>query len=400
MKIPEFSVNRKVTTAMLAMILVVLGIISYTKLGLDFFPDIEFPTVSVITVYKGASPEDIENTITKPLEEIVSSVNRVKKVNSMTTEGASVIMIEFEWGTNLDFAAQDVRDQIGLYRNFIPEEANDPLVVKFSMSQIPIIFYGITAKRPTFELKEMIEDEVVGRLERIDGVASAQIFSSQIREILVDVDKAALESRHHSLNQIFMALKLENLNLPAGRIVERHSEFLLRTLGEFKTLNDIRETIIGSTQSGQPVYLSDVAEVRDTMKDTRFLARIQGQSGVYLTIIKRSGANTVIAAEAVKKELAKIRKTLPPDVEFFAFMDQSEMIQRVIRRTGNNALVGGILAILFILIFLRNWRPTVTIALNIPLSIVTTFIAFYLAGYTINLLTLGGLALGMVRLRT
>lgn len=395
MKIPEFSVKRKVTTAMMAMILVVLGLIAFMRLGLDFFPDIEFPTVSVITVYRGASSEDIENTITKPLEEIISSVNRVKKLNSMTTEGASVIMIEFEWGTSLDFAAQDVRDQIGLYSNYLPEEADDPLVLKFSMSQMPIIFYGITAKRPTFELKEIIEDEVVGRLERIDGVASAQVFSMEIREILVDVDKAALESRNLSLDQILYALKMENLNLPAGHIVERHSDFLVRTLGEFQTLDDIRKTIIGVTSTGEPIYMRDVSEVRDTMKDTRFLARIQGQNGIFLIINKRSGANTVIAAEAVKEELARIMPTLPSDVEFFAFFDQSDMIQKVIRRTGNNALIGGILAMFFILVFLRNWRPTVTIFLAIPLSVITTFIAFYLAGYTINLLTLGGLALGI-----
>ncbi|MFB0565508.1 MAG: efflux RND transporter permease subunit [Candidatus Aminicenantaceae bacterium] len=395
MKIPEFSVKRKVTTAMLAMILVVLGVIAFTQLGLDLFPDIEFPTVSVITVYTGASSEDIENTITRPLEQIISSVNRVNKVNSITLEGASVIMVEFEWGTNLDFAAQDVRDQVGLYRNFIPEEATDPLVVKFDIGQFPIIFGGITADMPTYELKELIEDEVAPRLERIDGVASAQVFSMEVREILVDVDKAALESHNLALDRILLALRMENLNLPAGYIEERHSEFLVRTLGEYKILDDIRNTVVGTTQAGQPVYLKDVAEVRDTMKEGRFLARIQGKNGVFYVISKRSGANSVTAANAVKKELARIQKTLPPDVEFFPFMDQSEMITQVIRRTGNNALVGGILAILFILIFLRNWRPTITIFLAIPLSIITTFIAFYLAGYTINLLTLGGLALGI-----
>ncbi len=395
MKIPEFSVKRKVTTAMLAMILVVLGFIAYSRLGLDFFPDIEFPTVSIITVYRGASSEDIENTITKPLEEIVSSVNRVKKVTSMTIEAASVIMIEFEWGTNLDFAAQDVRDQIGLYRNYIPEEANDPLVVKYSMGQMPIIFYGITAKRPTSELKDIMEDEVVGRLERIDGVASAQVFSMDIREILVDVDRAALESRSLSLEHVLGALGMENLNLPAGHIVERYTDLIFRTIGEFESLDDIRDTVVGSTSNGMPIYLKDIAEVKDTLKETRFLARIQEENGVFLLINKRSGANTVIAAEAVKKELERIKSTLPEDIAFFSFFDQSEMIQRVIRRTGNNALVGGILAIVFILIFLRNWRPTITIFLAIPLSVITTFIAFYLAGYTINLLTLGGLALGI-----
>ncbi|MFQ5721696.1 MAG: efflux RND transporter permease subunit, partial [Candidatus Aminicenantales bacterium] len=191
------------------------------------------------------------------------------------------------------------------------------------------------------------------------------------------------------------ALNMENLNLPAGHIVERHSDFSLRTVGEFKSLDDIRQTIIGATPQGQPIYLNDVAEVKDTLKETRFRSRIQRQKGVFLMINKRSGANTVVTAEAVKKELARIRETLPPDVEFYAAMDQSDIIQRVIRRTGSNALVGGILAVFFIFIFLRNWRPTVAIGLAIPLSIIATFIAFYLAGYTINLLTLGGLALGV-----
>ncbi len=396
MKLPDFSVNRKVTTAMLAMILVVLGFIALTKLGLDFFPDIEFPTVSVITTYRGASPEDIENTITKPLEQVINSVGGVKKVNSITSEGVSLVLVEFEWGTNLDFAAQDVRDQIGLYRSYLPEDASNPLVVKFSLSQIPVIFYGITSGRmPTYELQQLIKDEVSSRLDRIEGVASAQVFSTDIREILVDINKAALESLGLSLDQILLALRMENLNLPGGRIVERHYEFLVRSLGEFKSTNDIRNTVVGSTQVGQPIYLRDVADVKDTMKEARYLARIQGQKAVYLIINKRSGANTVITAKDVKKELAKISQILPPDIKFYSVFDQSDMIQQAVDRTVNNAVVGGFLAILFILIFVQNWRPTITIALAIPLSIITTFIAFYLAGYTLNLLTLGGLALGV-----
>ncbi len=395
MKIPEFSVNRKVTTAMLAMILVVLGTIAFFQLGLDFFPDLEFPTVSVITTYRGASSEDIENTITRPLEQIINSVNRVKKVNSLTIEGASVIMVEFEWGTNLDFAAQDVRDQIGLYQSYLPEEAADPLVVKFNFSQFPIVFGGITADRPTVELKEIIEDEVAPRIERIDGVASVQVFSTEVREILVDVDKAALESLNLSLDQILLALRMENLNLPAGHVVERHAEFLIRTIGEFGSVEDIEKTIVGSAQNGQPIYLRDVAEVRDGLKEARFMSRIQREKGIIYTINKRSGANTVITANAVKEELARIQQNLPKDIEFWPFMDQADMIQQVINRTGSNALVGGILAIFFLFVFLRNWRPTLTIALAIPLSVITTFIALYLAGYTINLLTLGGLALGI-----
>ncbi len=395
MKLPEFSVKKKVTTSMMAMILVVLGAISFTRLGLDFFPDLEFPTVSVITTYSGASSTDIENVLTRPLEQVVSSVNRVKKVTSQTSEGVSVISIEFEWGTNLDFAAQDVRDQIGLSKQYLPEDAGDPLVVKFSFSQFPVIFYGITSDIPATRLKTVMEDEVAPRLERLDGVASARVFSMDEREILVNIDKAALESRGLTLDQVLGALRAENVNMPAGNVVERHTDVLVRTLGEFTGLDDIRRTVVGATPRGEPVYVSDVAEVKDTLKDLRYAARIQKQNGVYLIVSKRSGANTQQASAAVKKEIAALIGTIPGNPAFHVAMDQGDMIEQVTTNTVTNAWQGGLLAILLIFLFLRNWRPTFVISLAIPLSIISTFIALYAAGYTLNLLTLGGLALGI-----
>ncbi|MEW5900041.1 MAG: efflux RND transporter permease subunit, partial [Acidobacteriota bacterium] len=350
---------------------------------------------SIITTYSGASSEDIEKAITKPVEQIVSSISRVKKVTSTTSEGVSAITTEFEWGTNLDFAAQDIRDQIALYRQFLPDEAADPLVVKFNLSQLPVIFWGITGNRPTFELKKIIEDEVAPRLERVDGVASARVFATDVREILVDVDKTALESRNLSLDRVIGALAVENLNLPAGYLVERHSDFLVRTMGEFETLDDVKRVVIGTTTTGEPIYLGDIAEVKDTLKESRYTGRIQQQKGVFLMVSKRSGANTATTGGEVKKELEEIRKSLPSDIEFFMAMDQSDMIQKVASRTVQNAWLGGLLAILLIFFFLRNWRPTLTIALAIPLSIIATFISFYAAGYTLNLLTLGGLTLGV-----
>ncbi|MBU2437946.1 MAG: efflux RND transporter permease subunit, partial [Acidobacteria bacterium] len=331
MKLPEISVNRKVTTAMMAMILVVLGSLAFTRLGLDFFPDLEFPTVSVITTYSGASSEDMENTVTRPLEQVINSVNRVKKVNSISSEGASVILVEFEWGTNLDFAAQDIRDQIGLYRSFFPDETSDPLVVKFNMSQFPILFGGITADMPTVKLKELIEDEVAPRLERIDGVASVQIYSTEIREIRVEVDRSALESFNLSMDRLLTALRMENLNLPAGYVEERHSELLVRTLGEFQSVEDIRKTVVGTTVTGQPIFLKDVADVEDGLKETRFRSRIQNRDGVIYVINKRSGANTVITSKAVKKELDRITQALPASVTFYPWMDQADMIQQVVK---------------------------------------------------------------------
>jgi len=395
MQLPEFSVNRRVTASMMAMILVVLGLISFSRLGLDFFPDLEFPTVSIITTYSGASSEDIEKSITKPLEQVVSGVSRVKKVTSTTSEGVSAITAEFEWGTNLDFAAQDLRDQIALYKQYLPPEAADPLVFKFNLAQMPVVFWGITGNRPTSELQKLIEDDVAPRLERIDGVAAARVFSTEVREILVDVDKTALESRNLSLDRVITALAVENVNLPAGNIVERHAEFLVRTIGEFNSLEDIKRVVIGATTSGEPVYLGDIAEVKDTLKEMRYVGRIQRQSGVFLMVSKRSGANTATTGAKIKRAVEEIRRTLPSDINFHMAMDQSDMIEMVASKTVQNAWMGGILAILLIFLFLRNWRPTLTIALAIPLSIITTFISLYAAGYTLNLLTLGGLALGV-----
>ncbi|NPV82738.1 MAG: efflux RND transporter permease subunit [Candidatus Aminicenantes bacterium] len=397
MKLPEFSVRRKVTASMIAMILVVIGLIAFSRLGLDFFPDLEYPTVSVITTYRGASSEDIEKTITEPLEQVVSSVSGVKKVTSQSSEGVSVLMVEFEWGTNLDFAAQDIRDQIGLYRNFLPTNASNPLVVKFNLSQFPVVFYGITANSgySTYDLKKMIEDEVKPRLERLDGVASAAVFSTDEREIRVEVDKNALISYNLSLDRVLMALAAENVNAPAGDVVERHEDLIVRTLGEFRSVEDVRNVVVGLSQRGEPIYVRDIAEVKDTFKETRNVARVQEQKGVYLVVNKRSGANTALVGNAVKKEISKIQASLPGNVAFHMAMDQAEMINMVASRTSNNAVVGAFLAIALIFLFLRNWRPTLIIAIAIPLSVITTFVALYAAGYTLNLMTLGGLALGV-----
>jgi len=395
MKLPEFSVNKRVTASMIGMILVVVGFISLSRLGLDFFPDLEYPTVSVVTTYSGASSEDMEKAITEPVEQVVGSVSGVKTVRSITNEGSSVVMVEFEWGTSLDFAAQDLRDQIGLYRNFLPPDASDPLVVKFNLAQFPILFYGITADMPTFQLKKLIEDNVAPRLERIDGVAAVQVFSIETREILVDIDKNAVASQNISLDNVLAALRAGNLNMPAGNIVERQSDLLVRSLGEYKTLDDVRRTVVGASPQGAPIYLGDIAEVKDTIKETRNVGRIQGKSGVFMFVSKRSGANTAIAGSAVKKEMENVKRDLPSHLAFFTVMDMSDMIRSVAQKTVNNAWQGGLLAIILIFLFLWNWRPTLIIALAIPLSIVTTFISFYAAGYTLNLLTLGGLTLGV-----
>ena len=397
MNLPEFSVNKRVTVTMLIAIVLVLGGIAFSRLGLDLLPDIDYPVVSVLTQYAGVSSEDIENLITRPVEEAVSTVNRVKSVNSFSQEGVSVVMVEFEWGTNLDFAAQDIRDGIGLIQDYLPEDAVAPLVVKFDMSMMPVMFYGVTSEdMNTLQLRRLLKDVVKGRIERQEGVASLRLMGGLEREIQVRVDASKLEARALSLDQVVGALRFGNLNMPAGHITKGYKEFLLRSMGEYQHLSEIENTIVGMTPgAGTPIYLKDIAEVADAHHEVRSYGRTQKRDSIILMISKQSGANTLQVGNRVKKELKEIERILPSDVHFHLFFDQSEIIRKITSRTGGNAVVGGILAVLMIFFFLRNWRPTFTIAVAIPLSIIATFIAMYFAGYTLNLMTLAGLALGV-----
>jgi len=396
MKLPEFSVDRPVSASMMTLIVVVVGFISLAGLGLDMLPDIDFPVVTVVTSYEGASPEDVEVTLTKPIEQTVASVSGVKSVNSSSMEGASVVMVEFESGTNLDFAAQDLRDQLATLADYLPENVRTPLVMKFDITQIPVLFYGITSDvRSPKDLTKFIEDNVAHRLERLDGVASVIVQSPEVREILVEIDRSALETYGVTHNQIVQVLRFENLNLPAGRITEDYLEYLVRTKAEFASLEEIENLIIGMSQQGNPIQLRQVAAVKDTIKETTSLARIQKSSGVVMMVSKQSGGNVVQVANQVMRELEEIKTYLPPDIRFHIVLDQSETIKRMVSSTALMAIIGGFLAMVLIYFFMRNIRPTLTIGIAVPISIVATFIPIRLAGYTLNLLTLGGLALGV-----
>ncbi|UCH10021.1 MAG: efflux RND transporter permease subunit [Fidelibacterota bacterium] len=396
MKLPEFSVDRPVSATMLTLIVVVVGFISFAGLGLDMFPDIEFPVVTVMTSYQGASPEDVESSLTRPIEQTVASVSGVKGVNSSSIEGVSVVMVEFESGTNLDFAAQDLRDQLAMLTDYLPENVRTPLVLKFDISQIPILFYGITSDiRSTKELTKIMEDNVAHRLERLDGVASVTVESTDRSEILIEVDREALEAHGVTLNQIIQVLRFENLNLPAGRITEDHLEYLVRTKAEFASLREIENLVVGMSQQGHPIQLRQVATVKDTIREASSIARIQKSTGVVMLVSKQSGANVVRVADEAKREIEEIRAFLPPDIKFHVAWDQSDSTKRMVNSTALVALMGGFLAMTLIFLFMRNIRPTLTIGVAIPISIIATFIPIRLAGYTLNLLTIGGLALGV-----
>ncbi len=394
MNIPAFSVNRKITVLMLTLIVCLFGIIAFVRIGIDMMPELEYPFVSVVTSYEGVASEDIENQITKPIEETVSTVKRVSSIRSISKEGVSVVMVEFEWGTLLDFAAQDVRDKISWITDYLPEEADTPLVVKFNMSDSPILFYGVTGMEDTIKLRQYLNDNVKGRIERLDGVAICWIAGGLEREINVLVDRDRLRAYSLSLNQVIETLKRENLNVSAGHVTRGYTEYLVRTMGEYKSLEPIANTIV-SMHNGTPIYVKDIARVEDTHKEIRSYTRTNRKDSLVVMILKQSGANTVTVIDRVKAVLDEIKDELPKGVTFHPVIDFSRIIKKVVKRTNFNAIQGGILAILVILFFLGSWRPTLIISLAIPLSVVTTFLGIYGLGYTFNIMTLGGLALGI-----
>jgi len=396
MSLPGFSVKRKVTITMLILIVVVMGVISYFHIGLDLMPNIEYPQLTVITNYSGASPKDVEQLVSKPIEAVVSSVSRVKKVKSISQEGLSIVTIELEWGTNLDAAAQDVRDRIARSRKYIPQEADDPIVYKFNLSDFPVLYYGVKGKGfSQSELKKLLDDEVVERLSRLDGVATVHVLSPTQREVIVEPDLGKLASYKVGIDRIIQALRAENINQPAGYVIASRKERDIRIKGQFNNLGQIRNIVVGVTKQGKVIHLNDVAGVSFADYKERATADVNGEPGVVMLVNKNSSANTVIVARRVKKELEKIKKGIPSGIEFHPVFDQEQPITLMANRTISNIMVGGILAIIILFMFLGNWRPTLVISLSIPLSIIVTFIAFYAVGYTLNMLTLSGLALGV-----
>lgn len=394
MNLPKFSVDKPVTITMITLIIVVFGLISYSRLGLDMLPDIEYPVVSVVTAYNGVGSEDIEDIITKPIEDIVATVKDVKKVSSISQESMSAVMIEFNSGTNLDFAAQDVRDKIGLIVDCLPADANQPMVLKMDVGAMPIMAYGITSDSiGSLELRKTIEDSVKEIIERVDGVASVQLRGGQEREILVKLNKPQLEAYGLAQAQIARVLAGENINLSGGFLEQGAKEFSLRTEGEYSGLSEIENTVL-AVRGETPIYLKDVAEIIDTHQEIRSYCRTNKKDSILLLINKQSGSNTLEVAQDVKEKLFELKKNFS-DININLVMDQSSLIRMATNSVVQSGAIGGLLAILIIYLFLRNFRPTLAIALAIPLSLIATFIPLYLIGYTLNLMTLGGLSLGI-----
>jgi len=398
MFLPEFSVRKPITVFMIFIGLVVLGVISFSQLSIDLMPDVSFPMVAVITSYSGVGPSEMETMVTKPLEMSLSTVKDLKDITSYSMEEISAIMMQFEWGIDMDVAAMDVREKVDLIRGRLPEGVGNPTIIKFDPSLMPILFLGISGKSQTqAELRYLAEEVIEPRLERLEGIASALPYGGLEREIKVELNRSRLEGLGISVNQITGAIGASNLNLPGGRLKFGQNDFLVRTTGQFTQPNQLENLIISNHQ-GIPIYLKDVAEIKDDYKEKTNEVRVGGKPAIVIQVQKASGANTVKVAEKAKKALQEIQKDLPADVKIDVVMDASVFIKRSVNQLERSALEGGILAIILILVFLRSFSSTIIISTAIPLSVVATFILLFFGKMTLNIATMGGLALGIGRL--
>lgn len=394
MRIHDLAIRRGVAFTMLFLALGALGLFSAIRLKPELLPDIKYPVISVMTTYQNVSAEDIETLITRPIEEAVSTVSRVKEVSSISKEGISIVMVEFEWGTDMDTAALDVKDRIGMIEDFLPDEASKPLVFKFDPSMIPIAFVGVSGNRPASEIRKIAEDEIVPAFERIDGVAAAQVEGGAEREIQVLVDHRKLAAYDLPISRVINALRMENLNLPAGNVKEGPTSTLLRTTAQFKSVREIGDVVV--RPGVPPVYLRDIAEVIDSFKEKSTEIRVNGRPGVVVRVQKMSGANTVETVGKVRREIKRLNEELAGEgIRLDVIMDQARIINRSLSNLKSVAIQGALLAVLVLLLFLHSFRSTLIIAVAIPTSIIITFLVMDWRGMTLNMMTMGGLALAI-----
>jgi HAE1 family hydrophobic/amphiphilic exporter-1 len=393
MNLPRFAVRRPVFTTMVTLIVVVLGFVSLRQLRIDLLPEVEMPTLTVSTSYEGASPEVMERLVTQIVEEILATVPGVEEMSSSSSEGRSSIRVTFAWGTNIDIASTEVRAKLEDELNELPDEVGRPQIRNFDVNSFPVVLLGIASKLDPIELTTLIDEQVRYRFARLPGVAQVDMWGGYHREVRVELDPDRLRALGLPLNQILQAIRDANLDLPAGEIEAGRYEVTLRAPAEFQSLDEIRSTVIASRE-GTAVTLDQVAEVHDTYEKLSRIVRVNGELGLRMAIRKQADANTVEVSSAILREIERVNRDFR-QIEVFPVINQGNFIERSIQNVANSVLYGGGLAVLVLLFFLRNLRSTLVISLAIPISVIATFALVYFGGFTLNLMTLGGLALGV-----
>jgi HAE1 family hydrophobic/amphiphilic exporter-1 len=364
---------------------------------IDLYPEMEMPAISIMTAYPGANAQDIEENITKVIEDGVNMVENVKDLTSSSRDNISVVSIEFEWGTDLDGVTNDIRDAIDRVYDDLPEDCDRPMIFKFSTNMMPIMMYSVTAKESASGMDKLIEDRIVNPLNRVDGIASIFISGAPERTIYVNADAKKLDAYSLTIEQLGQVIQGANLDLPAGSVRMDRLDYQIRVEGEFEESGEIAGLLVGS-YNGRNVYVRDVAEIKDTIKDLMLVSRSNGQRGLSLVIMKQSGANTVAVANGVKKRLEELAPKLPKDIQINEIFDSSSFIQNSINGLSETIIFALIFVIFIILLFLGRWRATFIVALTIPISLIVSFIYLFFTGSSINIISLSSLsiAIGLV----
>ena len=399
MNLPKFAVGRPVLTTMVFLGIMLLGVVSFSRLQVDLLPDIDFPSISVVTTYEGAGPEEIETLITRPIEEAVGTVEGIDTLESTSMEGRSRVALRFVWGTNLDSAMNDVRSTVERVKAQLPNDADDPVVYRFDLGSFPIMQISLSGEMSEPQLRQLSEQQLEPRLERVEGVASVTIRGGLARQFQVVLDTERLRAFGLSPTEVTEALRRENRNVPAGNIERFDETLLVRVMGEAQDVNDLASIVVGmrndSSGTGVPIYLHDVAQVLDTFEDPTSIVRINREPGIRLSVTNQSGTNTVEVAEAVRAEIERINRDYDGRAELTVVTDVSEYIEASISNVQGAVLAGALLAVLVLLFFLRSVRSTLIIGTAIPISIIGIFTLMYYFDITLNLISFGGVALGI-----
>ena len=396
MSIPRFAIQRPVMMTMLSSIVILLGGISLSRLPVDLLPDISQPTVNVRVNYTGVGPLEMEELVTRPLEQQLSAVQGLEQMNSTSQEGNANIQMNFVWGSDLREAMDDIRTRIDRVRNRLPEDADPPVVQKFDSNAAPIMGLAVESVDGSLNrvaLRELSENVLSPRLERVPGVAAVTVNGGLRRQIHVELSREKITALDLSVDRVVNVLRTENENIPIGEVYQGDRSLLLRSQGQFQDLDQIRNLVV-LTKTGVPVYVKDIAEVVDSTEDNRSILRINGRPGVRLQVTKQSGTNTVQIAQGVRAEILKINQEVP-GIKISLLDDSAKFIERSISAVQEHVMIGSVLVILIIFLFLRNFRSTLIVCTAIPISVIGTFALLYFGGLTLNTMTFGGLALGV-----
>jgi HAE1 family hydrophobic/amphiphilic exporter-1 len=397
MSIYKSAVNNPISTFMVFIAVIVLGIYSLVQIPIDLYPEIEPPYISIMTTYTGANAADIETNITKPIEDALNSVDKLKEVTSVSYDNLSVVSLEFEWEANLDEVMNDIRTALDRVFNYLPDGCDRPAIFKFSTSMMPILFYAVTASESYPGLDKIIDEKIINPLNRIDGIGSISTIGAPRRKIYVNIDPKQLDAYNITLEQIGSTIGAENLNMPSGNIKMGKIDYQLRVQGEFSESDQLNQIIVGN-YGGKPVYLKDIAVVNDTLKDRTMDEKINGEQGMRMFVMKQSGANTVSIARKVRKKMETLVQTLPPDIKIKPILDTSDFIRGSISNLSQTLMWALLFVVIVVLVFLGRWRATFIIVLTIPISLIVSFIYLYITGSSINVISLSSLsiAIGMV----